>query len=331
MPNSSQSVRSGPEYSWSFSRGKQFDDCARAYYYARYLAPQGAAPGAEPRLKEMLGMSKLSSVPLFKGEAVHAAMETYCKEARRALEKESGDKYSRATHDKFVKLAFHTLTTTLSTKLKQSAQLAKAKKLPVYKSDFLLREHWQDKTVDPVELMASARETMEGFCEYLYDTLLEEGSVIMGTEELSVLKGFRHKVWVKLDLALWTPSQDMLSIVDWKTGRPGSSHSESYASQLAIYALWASGQYDVPAQAVDMLLVYPEGHVQRTEPLEEADLKAVKSFIERSMKKQTGMLKNIARNVPKPLKAFEPISYSGSAPGCKWCPFKSYCIEDCSE
>ena len=59
---------------------------------------------------------------------------------------------------------------------------------------------------------------------------------------------------------------DKLVILDWKTGRP----RQFYAHQMETYGLWAQCRHDVPADEIELELVYlPDGTIQKVEYGEE--------------------------------------------------------------
>lgn len=329
-----------PDYSWSFSRGEQFDNCQRAYYYARYEGAGGYSTYASERERLMYGLSKLGSLPLWKGNLVHSAMEHYAnlaasklKEAR-ARRSSPSALFPRKTHEAMVQEVSARMLQTAKKDWARSLFLSEPgakKQLWPGRDELLLQEHYrktkgmrEDSVM--LEVVADAEVLVEEFADVLY-SLLTPDSEVLAVEVLDTLPGFKAKVWVKSDLVLWRPDQDLVTILDWKTGRVNSG--ASYTSQLAIYAMWASAKFEVSPLAVSMSLVHPGQRID-IEPLSIKDIEEVKKHIARSIGRQASMLKSLKSNTPKSPKLFEPCSPTQSAPACRWCAYKPFCAEDCS-
>lgn len=324
-----------PEYSWSYSRGEQFDNCQRSYFYSRYETVGGNGTYATPRSRLMYGLSRLSSLPLWKGNLVHFALERYALGVKAYLEEGNAKLYSLRVHEAMVKAATNAMRKQACNDWERSLFLSNpknSKQLWPGRDELLLQEHYEkrsglrEETVRE-EVIYDADILVDEFARVLYN-LLTPDSRIFSCELLDTLPGFKAKVYIKSDLVLWRPDQDLLTIIDWKSGRV--NNTSNYTSQLALYALWASQKFDVPPMAVSMLLVHP-GQLLDIPPLSLGEIETVKKHVARSIAKQMAMLAKKTQNVPKPLAHFEPCSPNQSAPACRWCAFKKFCAEDCAK
>ncbi len=113
---------------------------------------------------------------------------------------------------------------------------------------------------------------------------------------------------------------DKLVILDWKTGRP----RQFYAHQMETYGLWAQCRHDVPADEIELELVYlPDGTTQKV-PYGDEEAKQTFGYIKETVDDMSDKLKDrdIARNEPLKIACFEQTD---KLEVCAHCNFMELC------
>jgi hypothetical protein len=230
------------EFSWSKSRHEKFVECRRAYYYAYYGSWGGweAEPGS--LVRELYVLKKLSSRWQWAGSVVHHAVKDLLRRA-----KVTGD--------------FWPLDRLLErTRLRARAEWSGSREKSYWREASRivgLVEHEYGEAVAGEDWRRLYDQVVEGGLRALYASPVME--VIRATpredwltvDDLDswVFEGTR--IWVAIDFA-YRDREGRVHVLDWKTGKERSVDH----TQVAIYALYASGKWGVPADSVEGGLVY---------------------------------------------------------------------------
>jgi len=59
------------EFSWSYSRHKNFTACKRKYYYLYYGSWGGWESGADKKVRKLYQLKKMTNLPMLVGDVVH--------------------------------------------------------------------------------------------------------------------------------------------------------------------------------------------------------------------------------------------------------------------
>ena len=305
-------------FSWSFSQAKDFSACPRRYYWQRYgswggwedMAPKGVK--AAYRLKQMKNRFALSGIAV--DLAVKAAIQSVSQGKETTLEEalDLATTYLRRAWIEHMEGRWQ-VNPKRYTCIKE-----------IYYGEFS-----PDDAAERMMWAAGIKEKV-GLClENFYGMVLPKirqylakGNLVAFSEtdffekESFALGGI--KIYASPDTVI--QFDDKLVILDWKTGRP----RQFYAHQMETYGLWAQCRHDVPADEIELELVYlPDGTMQKVDYGEEAARQTFE-YIKETVDDMSDKLKDrdIARNEPLNIERFEQTD---KLEVCAHCNFMELC------
>lgn len=307
---------------WSFSSGRLFDKCQRAWFYKSHVA---SAMSMNPLQREAYLLSKLQTISAWRGRIVDEVISTRIVPALEKgwrLNAQAILQYARLLFDNQRKFA------TSNCFRQEGMSQAKAGKdfAAFYVVDYGIGVNRDD-------LICAWQEIKQALLNFLsMHELLED---LRGAERLIAQRSltfsvFQAKARAVPDLIAFFPDQPPL-IVDWKVH---VFASRDYRLQLAAYALAlvrSNPHQDFPESLAqyepeDVRLIEAQllTNVLRPYKLIPRDIEGLENHIVESF-----MEMNLAMgdNTTKSLNAFDyPVTeYPGA---CEPCPFRKLCWED---
>lgn len=306
------------EFTWSFSRHSKFSECPRSYFYSYYGSWGGWKANATPLQKQAYLLKKLTSIPLWKGDLVHRAIEM---DLRCALQQ--GKPAKPGSMEQWLE----------RTAREEWAQ-SKARLIIGNPSRAVcLFDHYvAPKGTDPAlldvgleQVLTDSRDLYRAYeASRIRESILSAGKDgLLSLEVLDSIVIARTKVWVKMDLA-FNSAKQFTCIVDWKTGKV----SEAYKRQLAIYGFYAEKQWRKPLtrlRLLDVHLAQPESDQVHTHTVAREDMDECAEFVADSVRSmQEGLLLPKSKNNPQSIGWFTQNNTKCAGP-CRWCNFRPLC------
>jgi len=296
------------DFSWSKSRHEKFHGCLRAYYYQYYGSWGGWESRADPAVRELYVLKKLSSRWQWAGSVVHEALREVLGRARRTGE-------------------FRPLDEVLArTRQRARAQWAGSREKGYWREPSKVAGLVEHEYAEPVpgeewkRLWAQAIEgSLRAFygsdtCALLRRTPPDRWLVV---DELDSWLFEGTKVWVAVDFA-FTDGDGKVHLLDWKTGQ----EREVDHTQVGIYALYAQQKWGVAPEAVRGGLVYlASGGGAVSVSAAGPALEACRDEMRRSIASMRELLDDVAANVARP----ERFPQLPDAASCRRCPFRRPC------
>ena len=238
-------------FSLSNSQIENFLSCPRKYWFGRYGSWGGWEKTAPERTREIYRLKNLSNVYLWTGDRVHSTIRTIVEtflEKGLVLDKEN------------VK---ENLSKQFDTEFAQSKDSYDPKTFD--KKSFRLIEHDDPKKAFDEDrlndVLCRALRCIDGFyasdiARFIFDKkvevvrkddVLESYSLPIGRTDIPYVP-----VYITIDLLLKNPATGNYLVVDWKTGKPSKTHND----QLALYALFVSDKFKVPAEKIKIAPLY---------------------------------------------------------------------------
>lgn len=312
------------ELSWSTSRARTLEACARRYYYEYYLSWRGWERDAEPLRRKAYLLKKMSRLPLVAGDVVHRAIaEWFRRRAQgrswtleeatasavgelRAKYKESRDGAWRTRPSKACRLAEHHYS---EPRIDEATGAA-----GTYGKEHVERIRRCLATFFESPLLAEARESAPG--------------TWLACEELSTFELFGTKVYAVPDFAYRRASDagrdggagDVV-ILDWKTGRPRAEDR----AQLEVYAFYARERFGAEVAAIRCSDVYlATGEIAEV-AVAEAELEESLARIAASLERMRALHFDAALSAGD-AERFPMIgAESPEVAGCRSCNFRELC------
>ncbi len=293
-------LRVDKAFSWSVSRHDTFASCRRRYFYSYY------ASNEDPEIKRL---KKLSALPMWAGNVVHQAIETFLKTRDTLPLPEEQEALIRATvHDDM---------------------LANWRESEAGTAGFRLFEHeygtpveQEDKRIVVNIVMRSLRAFFRS--ETLREVLRVGRERWLTVEDLVSFEVGDATVFLRMDLAYRNP-EGRVVIVDWKTGRGEGRFSEV---QLAGYALYAARQGWVQEpEEIETELAYlaiPR-YVRRR--VDRRKLELAQAFIEKSAANMKALLIDPVGNLAR----LEDFAMIDRPRVCRRCNFRRLCFPRADE
>lgn len=295
------------EFSWSRSRSKSFDECARRYWFTYYGSWEGWEPQSPPRTRQAYILKQLQSRWMWVGSLVHDTVAKVLVSARagRPIPEE------QAIEEALQRMRAEFRASRAGEYLKRPKKTCGLFEHE-YKLD-LSDDQWGE-AADHMKACVSAFYKSPWF-EKL--PRLPRGAWLP-IEELSHFYLDGVKVFVKPDFA-YRSDETTVEIIDWKTGR---RDEEADPVQLACYALHALDQKWAaePEQVVtnEYNLALGKGRETR---MSAARLDEVKAAILASAAAMKQRLDDPARNVATESKF--PVATDPST--CRSCNYRKIC------
>lgn len=307
-------TRPFPDFSWSHTRDRLLNDCARAYYYRYYaghqgwLGPQEASAAARHayRLKFLVTLHQVL------GGAIHECARS-CVEAVRC-----GDPLP--SHTQMLTQVLGALRGACAASKNRRAFERNPKHHPMLHSVYY-RGSWD------IGEVAKVKEKVDRCLASLRSCSLWEelrgadpaGIVLIDQLEAVNVGG----IWVYAAPDLVVRIEEDVTVVDWKTGAEGD---EEVTEQLALYALvvikrfrWRFDDH----QWFGRIIRLNEGQEQAVD-LTRLHLMRASHRIRESVELMRAYLEDFAENRPRPAEAF-PLVHPAFRAQCCRCNFFELC------
>jgi hypothetical protein len=245
------------ELSWSTSRARTFDSCARRYYFDYYLSWLGWERDAAPERRKAYLLKKMTRLPIVAGDLVHRSIAEFFQR------RDQGEELTLDEARAFVVQG-------LRGKYKESRDGAwKAKPAKLCR---LAEHHYQEPQID--EATGAAGDYGKRYVDRmercvtsfftspeLADVRSSEPGTWLACEEISTFELLGTKIYAVPDFA-YRASDGLVHILDWKTGQPRPEDR----FQLDVYALYAREKWGAAPESIvaeDVYLEHGERHATR--------------------------------------------------------------------
>jgi len=291
------------EFSWSKSRHEKFAECARQYYFHYYGSWGGWERDADPLVRELYVLKKLSARPAWAGSTVHDAVARALALVRDGVPVDA---------DRLVDLT----RARMRAEFRQSREGAYR-----FRKAFGLVEHEYDEPV-PDEVWRENWEQVERCIRAFL------GSRWMGIaadlpperwlpiDELGSFDFEGTKIFAAPDFAFRTGDGGAV-LIDWKTGQ----RREADREQLRGYAMFARATWGVPLEKIECRVVYLPSLEEDEVHVDEAEVGAFSERMRASIERMRALLDDPAENVAS-IGRFPPTDDERT---CARCPFRRPC------
>lgn len=296
------------ELSWSPSRGKILQKCARAYYYRHYGSWNGWERDGTPEQRLAYRLKQMKSLHSWIGDVVHRVIEESLRAARakRAMPK-AEDLQERARF----------LLNQEWFESKDKAWLENPKHYCNLFDHYYSREVSRD-FLD--RLRTKVFRSLANFCGSAVLREIMEARDWIGMEKLCVFTHNGNTCFVKPDFAI-RPNPSDVVVYDWKTGRPRPEDD----FQVACYAMLAKRKWN--AKQPEVVLFYlPSNQVIRRRP-DVAELASVEQCIDRDFETMRAPLRDQDKN--EAVKEDFPLCRQPTE--CEKCEFFELCEVELKE
>ncbi|MCI0340904.1 MAG: PD-(D/E)XK nuclease family protein [Planctomycetales bacterium] len=302
-------------FSWSKSRHRTFEECARKYWLHYYGSWGGWDRAAPAEAREAYLLKKVQSRQQWVGQEVHERIRFGLKMVQ------SGTTPNLTTQ-------LDALVETMRRRFRESRAGMyvhnPSKILRLFEHEYahpVLDEEW-------VRLREHAKDCLRGFYESAYFEAAKNlrPEQWLAVEDLTSFDFEGTPVWVALDFA-FRREDGGVTIVDWKTGRSHTAEekdakeAEEDTLQLSSYALYAQHRFGVAADGI-RLVVYALSR-QHGDPVSvtEESLESARGKIRASMAAMRGRLSDPAANTARR----DDFPQTEDLRLCRWCPFQRIC------
>lgn len=291
------------DFSWSFSRQQAFDSCRRRYYYRYYAFWGGWAEEAPLEARKAYLFSKMQTLPMLIGTAVHQTVEHLLKSHRRGHDLPRPVEFLRGRLNQ----------AWIDSKHERWRSEGPKRCPPLY-------EHYYQVDIDPAQLTRLrelAIACVENFVTSdLYRSIRDAGvdhwRAIEGLETLEVGP---DRVFVSPDFAF--DRGDETWILDWKTGEPRADQEE----QLLCYALFARDRWSLPASQLRAFDVFLPSLVCKEVKVDETRLAATRTHLDARIQEMKAVLRDPENNRA----AVEDFPGTDQPFECRRCFFREIC------
>ena len=295
------------DFSWSKSRDEMFRACLRRYYFHYYGAWGGWNPAGNPRARQLYILKNLQPRAMWAGDRVHRAIHAALTEIRAG----GPPPDAAVAVEGLLAEMRKDFRDSLARRYLQNPRKACGLFEHEYELD-IADEQWKEIADHAVHCLQTffASEISAQICALPADAWLE-------MEELASFTLDGIKVYVQLDFAQRTANG--VKIFDWKTGRSAEPSAEV---QLACYALYATGKWQVPPEQVQTIEFNLAGGVATQHALDANTLDVMKDYIRDSADEMSFLLEDPASNRPQPEESFE---FTEDEAHCRHCNFLKSC------
>lgn len=291
------------EFSWSKSRHEKLVECARQYYFHYYGSWGGWERDADPAVRELYVLKKLTSRSAWAGSTVHDAI-------KRALTvvRDGGAVDERRLVE--------------GARARMRAEFRESReKAYRFRKAFGLREHEYDEEVTDEEWRAAWELVERCLAAFLGSRWLGIARDLpperwLPIDEMASFHWEGTKIFAAPDFAFRTADGGAV-LVDWKTGQPREADRE----QLLGYALFARETWGVPADRARCTLVHLPSLEEIAVHAGEDELESFAGRMRSSIERMRSLLVDPAANVADPA-AFPPTEDERA---CSRCVFRRPC------
>lgn len=295
------------ELSWSLSKARTFEECPRRYYLHHYLAKWGYSPDAPEDARRALEMRNIKGLDMWVGEVVHSTIQWALEQIRDgtppAGETQACEEARRRLSEGW---------------LASQKRLWRTQPEEGYPNlfDHYYGIPWQKATTD--RLKTKAFTSLKNFFNSpvfrrIADTSPDKWLPI---EKYSAFRLDGILFYLKFDFAM--KDGQGIRVYDWKTGNP----SPSECRQLACYAMYTSGKWEVPLSDIHVSAVHLQPEFSSDDRLvDEDDIIETKSFVRQSFDGMVKCLRNPARDIA----VMADFPTTGNYLRCARCNFRGLC------
>jgi hypothetical protein len=308
-------IRPYPQFSWSYSRARSVEECARAYFYRYYASHNGWLPHGEAHegARHAYRLKFLSTLHQVLGTAVHECARQ-CVEAIR-------DGVPVPTHSEMLTRVLAALRTACARSKDRAAFERDPKRNPMLHSRYY-RGTWDLAEVESVKNKMDRCLASLVACPLWAELRTIDPDGIVLIDNLEAVEVGRVRVYAAPDLVIRAGAQ--VTVVDWKTG--AEIDEDEVATQLAVYALvvirrfgWRFDDHVWSGRVVSL----NDGR-DHLVSLTRIDLMRASHRIKESVEVMRGYLEDFEQNRPKPVTAF-PMLHPAFRSRCLSCPFHEIC------
>ncbi|MCP4651824.1 MAG: PD-(D/E)XK nuclease family protein [Candidatus Omnitrophica bacterium] len=290
---------------WSFSRGRLFNECRRAYYYQYYASWGGWERNSDELARKAYILKNVRNMDAWIGDIVHQAIKWIL---RTMLNGEG------VTLDQARNTIKHQLVKTWE----QSRSSAWEKNI---KNNLNLLEHYYKREPTREELSRRIRKAVESIYNFYNSGLIDNFSKLEKENFLTIdeLDSFNFegvKTFAIPDLAIKT---NKYCLYDWKTGKP----SEKDVLQLSCYVLYAVSKWGLDPEDVNIIPIYLTQKGFSTDAVMPVNIDIVKTHIRGSLAEMRAVLLDVKNNkIDAKLCPKAEDSWR-----CKNCKFQEICLD----
>lgn len=315
-----------PEFSWSNSRDKLFDDCARAYYYKYYGAHRGWRDDVDDDTKDVYRLKNALSLPVALSRGVGESIRGYFR--------------GKITQDKFKGNIIGVLHTICARALNQKACMIDPKGNPSLIELINYDGGFHNDYVSEVIEKIKAKIDSIAVNFFNAPTTKELKSGKEGTVLLENFAGFDYgsykakmgegtfDVWSKPDIVHKVGNKLVMTV--WKTGVEddwmGRAEKERFHAQ--VIAIYGWKRYKVKMPFIEVRMTNLISGITDSYTIEsKEEYKEACKRIEKSITKMSKMVVDgdIVRNKPLSMDKFEQKPRRKI---CNNCPFLSVCTQE---
>lgn len=308
--------RQYPEKSWSISKMKTLDNCAREYYYTYYGSHNGWKHVSSEEAQLAWRLKKLTNLWMCFGEVVHNQIRGIMEQC-----KKRDPKFMDA--QRFNHVALNQLRAVV----RGSKEKYNTNEWNEYPKGVMLQEYYYGNEISKEtgnELTERLEQCVNNFyVSKTFEEVLNTKAIIVENDE-DVFNNFEHsglKVYSKLDL-LYIDVDGYYVIVDWKTGK----YSESDKEQLLVYAWYVVQRYGIPLSRIKGRVEYLlEGQFEEV-LFDNENLEYIKSRVDNDLKIINYYLIDTDINEAKEKSEFYKTESEWK---CKSCKFRLLCKREC--
>lgn len=294
------------EFSWSFSRDGTFQTCKRMYYYERYGSWGGWEAPAGTRTRELYLLRQLTSRAAWRGSSVHSLIEQILKSLRAGRLLPLSDAVTRL-------------------KERMRSDFRASKEGLFYENPkrcCRLFEHEYEIDVSDEawrETYGEAEHSLRTFYTGGPFAFCQEIGVArwLDVEELVKFTFEGNTLWAKPDFA-YSQATGAPGIIDWKTSL---LDQEEESLQAAVFALYASHRWGVPAHVVEASEWSLADGQRRIVRVTQELLERTAAYIRESIKAMQAHLRDPEANTA----VEEDFPTLSDLDICRWCNFRRVC------
>ncbi|OPZ17098.1 MAG: PD-(D/E)XK nuclease superfamily protein [candidate division BRC1 bacterium ADurb.BinA364] len=216
------------EFSWSFSRGRLFDQCLRKYYYCYYGSWNGWREEGPEFARLCYRLKQIVGFPAWAGDIVHRTLEWAIQGWMRGVSRDAADMHKHARG-------------LLNAEWMQSSKREWLRHPKKYRNLF---EHYYNRNVsaeDRAALREKVFRCINNFFDMGYGARLRAlpKEAWISVEQLDSFEIGDTKVWAVIDCAFREGGETFL--LDWKTG--ADLAEDAPTDQLICYAAFAQARW----------------------------------------------------------------------------------------
>ena len=293
-----------------------FESCKRQYYFNYYGSWGGWDKNADAQAQLLYRLKKITTVPQLVGTVVHDAIsnalnalklgrdilpfavETYAQNLFRQHLRESKEHLWRYSASQYTNLFEHYYNEPFTETDQNNSTNHISTSLNAF---FASNAYATLQSARPEDYL-----TIEDLTDFtLASACADSGQV-------------STKIWVVLDVAIRRDKS--VYIFDWKTGR----ERQADRHQLAVYALYATSQWNVALPDLQLQDIYLQTSTERTLDLSPDDLDQTRIFVTESVQKMRALLDDPEQNTASQ----DTFPMTTNTRLCATCPFKAVCYPD---